>query len=66
VPLADGDLVNPDDLGSRGAHTAKLFPHVLLIEFLDRLPVQPLLFHLATDRAIDASDLQLQGDPGAP
>ena len=40
VPLADGQLVDADDLRPRRAHAAQLFGHVLLVQGLDRLPVQ--------------------------
>ena len=40
VPLADGQLVDTDDLGSRRPGPPQLLRHVLLLQRLDRLPVQ--------------------------
>src|SRR5262244_1305986 len=40
IPLADGNLVDADEQGPRGACPAPLLLHVLLVQLLDRLPVQ--------------------------
>jgi len=40
VPLSDGDLVDPDDLRTRRSRSPQLRLHVLLLQRLDRLPVQ--------------------------
>lgn len=40
VALADGQLVDADDLRPRRPHPAQLLGHVLLLQGLDRLPVQ--------------------------
>ena len=47
MALSHGDLVDPDD-GRRGnSGPPDLFPHVLAVQFLDALPVQPeLLGHI--------------------
>jgi hypothetical protein len=43
VSLADGDLVNPDDLRGRGARSVKLSTHVTLLQLLDRVPAKTQL-----------------------
>jgi hypothetical protein len=40
VPLADGDLVDADEPWRGAPGPAELFLHVLLVEVLDRMPVQ--------------------------
>ena len=40
VPRADGQFVDADDLGAGSADAFELFAHVLLVEFLDGVPVE--------------------------
>jgi len=40
MPCRDGDLVDADDLGLRGARYGELVLHILLIEFLAGVPVE--------------------------
>ena len=40
LPLANGNLIDPDDFGRRSSGPAQLLAHVLLLQFLDGLPVQ--------------------------
>ena len=40
MPFADRNLVDPNALGAWGTYPAQLLPHVLLVQLLDRLPVQ--------------------------
>src|SRR6266851_6326328 len=39
VPLSEGDLVEPDDPGSRRPSPSQLLAHVLLLQRLDGVPV---------------------------
>ena len=40
MPLANCDSVDANRLGARGASTSQLYCHVLLVQLLDRVPVQ--------------------------
>ena len=40
VALLDGHLVDADHLGPRSTLSAELLPHVLLLQLLDRVPVE--------------------------
>jgi hypothetical protein len=55
MPLADGDLVDSKNLRRRRPHSPQLFLHVLLVQLLDRSPIQVQL----------AGDI-LEGCPPAP
>ena len=50
VTLADRNLVNADHLRTRPARSRKLGLHVLLVEGLDRMPVQPQIRRNVLDR----------------
>jgi hypothetical protein len=50
VALADRNLVNADHLGTSLARSRKLDFHVLLVEGLDRMPVQPQIRRNVLDR----------------
>src|ERR1700687_318001 len=50
VPAANGDFVDADYFGCRRPDPAQLFPHVLLLQFLDRFPMQPELAGDIRDR----------------
>jgi len=63
VPLADGHFVDPDDLRTRGAGTPELLPHVLLLQFLDRVPVQEHFLGDIPDAGGAASPANEVGEP---
>ena len=47
MAFGNGDFVNADDAGPGGTGTTQLFGHVLLLQFLDRMPIEEeLLGHL--------------------
>jgi len=50
MALADRDLVDADRLRSRRAGALQLRPHVLLVEFLDRVPVEGKFHRHVLDR----------------
>ena len=50
VPLSEGDLVEPDDPGSQRPGPPQLLAHVLLLQRLDGVPVQPQLVSHIPDR----------------
>ena len=50
VTLADRNLINADHLRTRPARSRKLGLHVLLVEGLDRMPVQPQIRRNVLDR----------------
>jgi len=50
VLFSDRDLVDPDHARSVAAAPAKLLSHVLLLELLDRVPVEPQLLGHVLDR----------------
>ena len=50
VPLADGNLINADHLGSGGARPPQLFAHILFLQFFDRSPMQVILAGHILDR----------------
>src|SRR5207245_1844218 len=55
VTLADGDFVDADRLGSRRAGARDLRPHVLHLQRLDRIPVEPQLPGHIADRGLRAA-----------
>src|ERR1022692_3846966 len=61
VSLAHRDLVDADHLGPRFARTLQLLAHVLLLEPLDRVPVQVLLLGHVLDRAAAAAFADVAG-----
>ena len=63
MALADGDLVDADDPRRGAAGPAKLFPHVLLVEFLDGVPVQVQLLGDRLDGALSAPSADVEGEP---
>ena len=63
VPLADRHLVDPDDLRPRGAGTTELLPHVLLLQLLDRVPVQAQFLGDVLDARCTASPADVVGEP---
>jgi hypothetical protein len=63
VPLGDGDLVDADHLGSGQAGLGELLPHVLLVQPLDRVPVQEQLFGYLLDRRRAATPPHEEGEP---
>jgi hypothetical protein len=63
VALADSDLVDADDPRRGAAGPAKLFPHVLLVEFLDGVPVQVQLLGDRLDGALSAPPAHVEGEP---
>src|SRR5260370_14797677 len=50
VAFADRNLVNPDHLRTRRAHALELSFHVLLVQRLDRVPVQRQFLRHVLDR----------------
>ena len=63
VALADRDLVDADHLRSRRAGTRQLRPHVLLVELLDRLPIEAQLLGDILDRRDAAAPADEGGKP---
>ena len=61
VPLADRDLVDADHLGSRCARFRKLPRHVLLLQRLDRVPVEVQLLGNVLDRRGPAAPAHVMG-----
>src|SRR5580704_5715810 len=55
VALADRDLVDDDRAGTRRARTFELSPHVLLLQRLDRVPVELELLGDIADRRLPAA-----------
>src|SRR6202051_258378 len=55
VALADRDLVDADRAGTRRARTFELSPHVLLLQRLDRVPVELELLGDIADRGLPAA-----------
>ena len=62
VTLPDRDLVDPDHAGARRSGARQLFAHVLLFEFLHRMPIQvhPLGHVLDRHRSAQGADRQRQ------
>jgi hypothetical protein len=63
VAPADGDLVDADDPRRGAAGPAKLFPHVLLVEFLDGVPIQVQFLGDRQDGALSAPPAHVEGEP---
>jgi len=63
VPLLDRHLVDADDLRPRGAGTPQLLPHVLLLQLLDRVPVQAQFPGDVPDAGGAASPSHVVGEP---
>jgi hypothetical protein len=63
MTLADGDLVDADDARSGTAGPAELLPHVLLVQFLDRLPVEVQFLGDGLDGALPAAPAHVEGEP---
>ena len=61
VALADRNLVNADHLRTRPARSRKLGLHVLLVEGLDRMPVQPQIRRHVLDRRSSAAPADVIG-----
>jgi hypothetical protein len=62
VPFADRDFVDPDHLRSRLARSTQLLLHVLRVEGLDRLPVQPGFRGHVLDRHASATPSHEEGE----
>jgi hypothetical protein len=59
VPRADGEFVDADDFGAGVAGPIELLPHVLLVEFLDGMPVEvPVLGNV-----LDGGEATVAADP---
>lgn len=63
MPLADGQLVDPDDLRPRRPRPSQLLRHVLFFQRLDRLPVQMRLPGDIPDRRYTAPAPHPEGKP---
>ena len=61
VALADRDLVDADDLGSRHASRGELRPHVLHLQSLDRLPVKTQFLGDVLDGGLTAAPPHVVG-----
>ena len=55
LSLADGNLVDADNLGARGADAPLLLAHAALAQLLDRMPIKQQLLGDFLDRARPAS-----------
>ena len=62
VSFANGNLVDADHLGLGATRPAQLFAHILLVQFLDRLPIQMQLFGHRLDRRIAAPASDIVGE----
>jgi len=62
VASADGDLVDADRLGSGLADTPQLLAHVLLVQLLDRVPIQEQLLGHGFDRTLPAASSHEVGE----
>jgi len=62
VPLADRDFVDADGLGSGGARPGQLCRHVLLLQRLDRVPVEMQLLGHVLDRRLPATPAHVKGE----
>ena len=63
VTFADGDLVDPNHLGSGLAGARQLRPHVLLLQLLDRVPIELELLGDILDRRLAAAPADEVGKP---
>ena len=63
VSLGDGDLVDADDPGSRAARPAELLPHVLLVQFLDGVPIEEQFLGHLLDGGLAAASADEEGEP---
>src|SRR5262249_25453129 len=63
VPLADGHLVDAEDAGRRVARVTELFPHVLLVQLLDGVPVEEQFLRHLLPRRLPAPGADEQGKP---
>ena len=63
MPFADRDLIDADGLGARRAHAGQLHAHVLLVQFLDRMPVQMQFLGDRLDRGAGAASTDVIGEP---
>ena len=61
VALADRDLVDADRLGAGRARLGQLRPHVLLLQRLDRVPVEVELLGNVLDRGLTAAPAHVVG-----
>jgi hypothetical protein len=62
VPFADGDFVDADSPGRRLAGAAKLLVHVLLVQLLDRVPIQEQVLRHRLDRRVPAASSHEDGE----
>src|SRR5437879_8336370 len=60
VALADRDLVDADRSGTGRARTLELGPHVLFLQRLDRVPVEPELLGDIEDRCLPAAAADIE------
>src|SRR6202171_3380212 len=60
VTFADRDLVDADCSGTRRAGTLELGPHVLLLQRLDRIPVELELLGAIPDRCLPAAAADIE------
>ncbi len=63
VPPGDGDFVDADDPGRRGADPAKLRAHVLLVQLLDGVPIEEEFFGHLLDGRLATAAAHEEGEP---
>lgn len=63
MPFADRDLIDADGLRARRANAGQLRAHVLLVQFLDRMPVQMQFLGDRLDRGAGAASADVMGEP---
>src|SRR5262249_28675131 len=63
VTLADGDLVDANHPRGGTAGPAELFPHGLLVQFLDGLPVEGQFLGDGLDGALSPAPTHVEGEP---
>jgi hypothetical protein len=62
VALGDGDFVDADDPGRRGSRPAELLVHVLLVQFLDGVPIEEEFFGHLLDGCLATAAAHAEGE----
>jgi hypothetical protein len=63
VPFGNGDLVNANDVRSRGSNPAQLFAHVLFVQLLDGVPIEEELLRYFLDWSLTTTSAHEKGEP---
>ena len=63
MPFADRDFIDADHARRRRSRSTQLFPHVLLLEFLDGVSIEVQFLGHLLNRGLAATPTDIEGEP---